>query len=172
MLEVTWPDGRKAQIDPSRVLRIRRAVYGEDGKTRIDLTAARYQLVMEQPEEIARLVGLELRSLASIRGVEGNPVWFNAKTVTGPVYVTPFEREGTAIKSALLIFPPKKQYTLETAAEVARIITNAGGTPEPLPPEDNLLTTLGNWVRSMWRQPVPPAQPPADDGPEGAVLER
>jgi hypothetical protein len=171
MFEVTWPDGRKAQINGTSVVRIRRSVAGEGGNTRIDLQGVRYQLVTETPDEIAKLTKAELPTLASIHSLDTNSVWFNAKSVIGPVYITPFEREGTAIRSALLIFAPKKQYTLETAAQVADIIRAAGGTPEPLPPEDGLMATFKNWVGSVFGSKTLIA-PDLDDGPPGAVLDQ
>lgn len=171
MFEVTWPDGRKAQINGTLVMRIRRTVRGEDGATRIDLTGARYQLVTESPDIVAQMTKAVLPSLASIHGVDSSSIWFNAKAVTGPVPITSFDREGTNIKSALLIFAPKKQFTLETAAQVAEIIRAGGGTPEPLPPEDGMMATMKNWFGTVFGSKTLQV-PDVDDGPPGAVLEQ
>ena len=133
MFNVTWTDGRIAQIDGTSVVRIRRAVIGEGGATRIDLSGGRYQLVAESPESVAKMAAAELKSLTSVRDTDKGRVWFNAKGVIGPVYVNPYERKDTAIQSALLIFAPRREYTADTASEVAKSILDAGGSPQPLP---------------------------------------
>ena len=127
MVQFTAPDGSKVTIDPSKVIRIRPTVYGEnaDARTRIDW--AIMSLVKESIDDVVPLIKATLKSLAVLSSLDGRKIWFEAKQAVGPLPVTPTQKN-YGFNSSIKIMG-YRQYVTETPDQVRDVIKSAGGDP-------------------------------------------
>lgn len=132
MITLTLADGTRVDLEPRRVARIRHAVPNDGApkaRTRVDWVEP--MLVIELPEYVAEAVKAKLPTLASLTLPDGNPVWFNAETASGPLGLAPHHKVHGALSG--LLINGKMQYVANTHAEVAAAISEAGGSPLPIP---------------------------------------
>ena len=131
MIALTAPDGTTINIDGEMVIRIRRAISGESisegARTRIDWV--QMQLVTEPPEEVAAAVKEVLDSLVFLTSRDGTRIWFNGRKATGPLRLTPSQRDGV-VQSAIKIMG-YRQYVVESDDEVRQLLRESGGTVLP-----------------------------------------
>jgi hypothetical protein len=131
MLTFTAPDGSAVTIDAELVVRARRTISGErdeeneGAQTRVDWEIA--QLVTEPIDQVAAVIKADLPSFTSLTTSDGSKIWFDAKKATGPIPITPSQKQG-GVKSSIKIMG-YRQYVTETPAQVRTVIQDAGGTP-------------------------------------------
>ncbi|NKK81729.1 hypothetical protein [Rhizobium leguminosarum] len=128
MIQFTWPNGQKTDVDPAEVVCIQEVAHGlgEPGsKTRIDWVETYY--VVEEPADVAAAIGDELKSLVQLKLPGGSSVWLNAKVIKGPVYVTKKLRTDGIASSVRL--GSQTIYLGSSPQEVFDAILSVGGHP-------------------------------------------
>ena len=131
MISLTSQDGSTITIDPSLVVRARRAVEGEFGedtpdvKTRIDWALTSY--VREPIDRVASLIRAELASFTFLTSRDGSKIWFDARQAVGPLPVTPTQAaDGT---KSLVKVRDFREFVIESPDDVRSVIRAGGGTP-------------------------------------------
>jgi hypothetical protein len=128
-VKLTLPDGSEGRLEPSQVIRIRKALPSESergAKTRIDWIQP--MLVLETPETVASLVAPLLPTLGQLLMRDKSPIWFNALMAEGPLPLTNDNLEGGVLsgmalgnKLQLLASGPQQVYD-EIAAKGGRLL--------------------------------------------------
>lgn len=85
------------------------------------------QLVTEPIDIAAAAIKAELSSFTCLTTSDGSKIWFDAKKATGPLPISPSQKQG-GVRSSIKIMG-YRQYVAETPTEVRTVISNAGGTP-------------------------------------------
>lgn len=131
MITLTAPNGEQINIAGSLVKRARRAIAGESlregARTRIDWVEM--LLVREPIEMVAAAVQAELATFTRVTSRDGSKIWFNGRLATGPLILTPSQKDGI-VKSAIKLLN-YRQYVVETPAEVRAILEESGGEVLP-----------------------------------------
>lgn len=132
MITLTSPDGANIQIDPKRVLRARRAVYGEQlkegARTRIDW-ALGMQLVREPIEQASLLIKAEMSEFVFLTSRDGSQIWFDARKASGPIPLFPYQQDGV-VHSSLNVMK-YRQFVVETPDAVRMLLSANGGDVLP-----------------------------------------
>ncbi|WP_316176323.1 hypothetical protein [Bradyrhizobium sp. SZCCHNRI1073] len=132
MVTLTAPDGSRVEINAADVIRARRTVSGErddengNAQTRIDWAIT--QLVVERIDEVAPVIKQALPSFTCLTTTDGSKIWFDALKVSGPLPVTPSQKQN-GVRSSIRLMG-YRQYVTETPEEVRAVLRQAGGPPE------------------------------------------
>jgi hypothetical protein len=154
MIDLTWTNGQKIQIDGKDVLRIRKTYPNLEAAGKSLVTWLQSDIFEEEPSWIASKTSAELATLTTVNAPDGSPIWFNGAKSMGPIYVVPANRMG-GIASSLAI-GNNIQYVANTPEEVAAIVKASGGrvmpirqdiTPNAVLPEEH--SNSGNELR-VW----------------------
>lgn len=151
MLELTGPEGNPVRIEATKIRRIRAAIGDETrGGCTTFISAVVDNIVREAAAQVASLAKVELPALIELRLLNDGPVWLNARTIEGPLFITRWEKKENGAVSAVLL-GGKRLYLKSTPEEVHGAISRAGATPLPIPPEDaGLISDLMGAARA-WR---------------------
>lgn len=152
------PDGPEIEIPVDKIVRIRRSLRGEIGKTRIDWIDWAY--VQEDPATVSKAVLAEYPKLAQVNGPDDSPVWFIAQNAVGPIRLQA-NHKSDGVNSSLLI-GGARQFVRQSHQDVAKIISSDPGSVLPIPNEslpgnfkDILMSIPGQGDRPIedWEEP-------------------
>jgi len=131
MATFTRTDGATLNIPGNTVKRIRRTVNGEDSvaNTRIDAAVTSY--VLESVGEVAQSVQNENTNFTHLNSKDGSAIWFDATKAMGPLEITEQMRSYGYNSSINLM--NYRQHVVQTHEEVITILSDAGGSPLPVP---------------------------------------
>ena len=131
-IKLTLPDGSEGRLEPSQVIRIRRALTSESdrgAKTRIDWIQP--MLVRETPEAVVALVAPVLPTLGRLLMPDRSPIWFNALAAEGPLPLTSDNLQGSVLSGMSL--GNKLQLLASEPQQVFDEISAKGGRLLPVP---------------------------------------
>lgn len=131
MSTYTRTDGTSLNIPGNTVKRVRRTVHGEDSaaNTRIDAAVTSY--VIESVSEVAQSVQMENENFTHLNSRDGSEIWFDATKAVGPLEITPTMQEYDYNSSITLM--GYRQYVVQTHEKVIDVLSDAGGSPLPVP---------------------------------------
>lgn len=131
MATFTRTDGASLNIPGNTVQRVRRTVHGEDSiaNTRIDAAVTSY--VTESVSDVAQRVQAENANFTHLNSRDESEIWFNATKVVGPLEIT--ERMQSYDYNSSIKLMNYRQYVVQTHEEVIAVLSEAGGSPLPVP---------------------------------------
>lgn len=158
MIELTLADGPKDFLDPSKAVRMVRALEAHGHKNaKTTIHRPEVMLVTEPLDFVAGKVREAVgKKWTKLTLKDGKDVWFNVNLADGPIRLVGFEPEG-GIRSAIIL-NGKKQLVRETPQEVAVVFKEAEKEPRPIPPDPpgNIFSKSLDFVL----KPFTSAQPP------------